>query len=288
MQFRRYEDVARLASRALEHGAVHADDHLHVIDWNVGAFCDDPQYVEVVGRSDQKSSKNILRVNPKQITVRMSGLPCRKCEKCSRVRATHWRERAMTEMGRHSRTWFVTFTLNPDWQHRVFMEEIAAKNRAGWLDTDFSEEAEFRLRCDGGFKLMTKFWKNVRKPQRKLDEQPVLPRYLLVAERHLSGLPHYHALVSEAAGNLTYRRMESRWLRYGFFNAKLVTEGKKAARYVTKYIAKSNLSRVRASQRYGSPLTGAALAPLWAALEDDEGSPSLFTHTHTYEEKSHG
>lgn len=156
----------------------------------------------------------------------------------------------MNEIARVPRTWFCTLTLDPQWQHRVFMEELAHKTQRGYLDADFDDaEKEFLLRCQGGLKLVTKFWKNVRKPQ--AGEEPIQLRYLLVAERHISGLPHYHALVHEVAGNVTYRRLSSRWTRYGFFHGKLVDNKLKAARYLTKYVAKSNLCRVRASERYG-------------------------------------
>lgn len=262
----------RLAHKALEHGAVRVSDHLHVFHWDVGAYCDDTKYVEVVGREDQRSKKATLRVNPKQVTVHLSGLPCRKCQKCLAVRSTYWSERAIKEIARHERTWFCTFTLNPQWQHRVLMEELAAKNRAGWLDVDFAEADEFRLRCEGGFKLITKYWKRVRKPYK--GEEPVRPRYIVVAERHVSGLPHYHALVSEAAGPLTYRRLAGRWLEHGFFHARLVTNPREEVGYCTKYLAKSMLSRVRSSQKYGLDLHGPALAPLWAGLLDG-GNPSL-------------
>lgn len=168
----------------------------------------------------------------------------------------------MTETARSSRTWFCTLTLHPQWQHRVFMEEMAIKTSKGWLDADFNQEKEeFLLRCHGGLKLATKFWKNVRKPH--VGEEPVLLKYLIVAERHISGLPHYHALVHEQAGHLTYRRLADRWTKYGFFHGKLVDSEElsahKSARYLTKYIAKDMLCRVRASQRYGLDLTPASL-----------------------------
>ncbi|QIG75998.1 replication protein [Rhizobium phage RHph_N39] len=255
MQFRTLPEVSRLASKALAAGASHPQ--VTRVEWNLNAWCEDPKAVTVVGRGYLKGfyqKKSVASLNPGHLTVELTGLPCRKCPKCLRIRALKWSERAMNQTGNSLRTWWCTFTMNPHWQHRVFMEELARKTQRGYLDADFNDEAkEFLLRCQGGLKLMTKFWKNVRKPQK--GEEPIQLKYLLVAERHVSGLPHYHALVHEQAGSVTYRRLSSRWLRYGFFHGKLVgtddLSPKKAASYVTKYIAKDMLCRVRASERYG-------------------------------------
>lgn len=227
--------------------------------------------------------KNSPLISPGHLSVELSGLPCRKCADCLRIRAARWRNRAMTEIGRSNRTWFCTFTMSPYWQHRVFIESMASKVESGWLSSDFDDAGkEFFLRCHGGLSLMTKFWKNLRKPQRKLGELPVRLKYIVVAEEHISGLPHYHALVHEVAGSITYRRLQSRWSKYGFFSAKLVEESEdlskfKAARYVTKYIAKSNLCRVRASQKYGSDVPALALPVEFGWAGDDESLSLSFT-----------
>ncbi|QIG67934.1 replication protein [Rhizobium phage RHph_Y67] len=263
MQFRPLSEVSRLASKALQAGAAHPQPTS--VQWNLDAWCEDPKTITVVGRGYLKGfyqKKTVASVNPGHLSVELSGLPCRRCPKCLRIRALQWSERAMNEIASSQRTWWCTLTMNPHWQHRVFMEELAQKTavnprrpgKGGWLDSDFNDEAkEFLLRCQGGLKLCTKFWKNVRNP--KKGEEPVRLKYLLVAERHVSGLPHYHALVHEQAGSITYRRLSGRWLRYGFFHGKLVgmddLSPEKAASYLTKYVAKDMLCRVRASERYG-------------------------------------
>lgn len=256
MQFRTLSEVRRLALKALEAGAHHPQPSR--VEWNLAAKCDDPKTITVVGRGYLKGvyqKSTVPQLNPGHLTVELSGLPCRKCPQCLRIRAYQWRERAMTEIGQSQRSWFCTFTLHPQWQHRVYMEELAHKTQHGWLDADFDDaEKEFLLRCRGGLKLMTRYWKTVRKPW--VGEVPVQPRYLLVAENHVSGLPHFHAIVHEQAGEtITHHRLRSRWVRYGFFHGKLVgsedMSRMKAARYLTKYVAKSMLCRVRASERYG-------------------------------------
>lgn len=73
----------------------------------------------------------------------------------------------------------------------------------------------------------------------------------MVAERHKSGLPHYHALVHEVHQlyPVTYRILTDAW-DYGHIHAKLV-QGPAAARYCAKYLSKSAEARVRASGAYG-------------------------------------
>ena len=83
-------------------------------------------------------------------------------------------------------------------------------------------------------------------------------RYLLVAEAHKSGAPHFHALIHEMDPLRPCRERDMRkaWRGIGFLHAKLIREGEddagRASHYLTKYISKSMIRRVRASFRYGS------------------------------------
>ena len=250
VQYRSLDSVRRLAADALAYGAHRPS--LGLIEWDVGAYCDEPVTVEVIGRGYGSRGFN---VNPGTLTVIMTGLPCRKCVRCLRVRRAQWSDRAMKEIASAERTWFCTFTLKPEVHHATFMDQMARKTSKGWLDSDFDDaQREFLTRCHGGLDLVTKFWKNLRKPQ--AGEEPIRIKYLVTCERHKSGLPHFHALIHERAGSCTYRRIESRWTRYGFMKANLVHEvgERKAARYVTKYVAKDMLGlRIHASLRYGLP-----------------------------------
>lgn len=74
-------------------------------------------------------------------------------------------------------------------------------------------------------------------------------RFLLVSERHKSGVPHFHMLVHERVPNaVTHRLLKDAW-RQGFSDFKLadpVSPG-----YVAKYISKDATALVRASLHYG-------------------------------------
>jgi hypothetical protein len=83
-------------------------------------------------------------------------------------------------------------------------------------------------------------------------------RYLLVCEAHEGGgphdgMPHWHILIHEHEGKVTKRKLEASW-RYGFSHFRLVDrQATRTAWYVCKYLSKSALARVRASQSYGAP-----------------------------------
>jgi hypothetical protein len=84
-------------------------------------------------------------------------------------------------------------------------------------------------------------------------------RYLLVAEAHKTGLPHYHLLIHEYSESrpIRARHLKEQW-RLGFSSVKLVAqdEGNRRGGYVTKYLAKSAIARVRASVGYGHSIAG--------------------------------
>ena len=92
---------------------------------------------------------------------------------------------------------------------------------------------------------VTKWLKRVRK------ESGAKLRYILVAEAHKSGLPHYHMLVHEqvGGGQVGERTLRKQWAM-GFSKWNLVTD-KAPARYVCKYLTKAAAARVRASLNYG-------------------------------------
>ena len=173
----------------------------------------------------------------------------------------------MNELALWPRTWFVTLTLSPAWQHQIFMAEMADRNSRGWRDGDFDPvNSEWNLRAVGCGKLLTKWLKNVRKPHS--GEAAIDLRYLCSIERHKSGLPHMHLLMHEAGGGLTYRRILDRW-KYGRVKqAKLVSDQQAAAWYVCKYVSYNEATRVRCSQRYGRLHTVDLLDRIEHALVD--------------------
>lgn len=167
---------------------------------------------------------------------------CRKCENCLRYRRRVWSARARHEIGMSYRTWMVTLTLSPE-QHSRTMYRLHSDLSSRRVPTgEISADDIFRLRAGEFGKEVTKWLKRLRAAGGHL-------RYLSVVEAHKSGLPHVHLLVHETSPSLTYRALVGGW-KLGFAHAKLV-EGPEAALYVTKYLAKSMLARVRASTQYG-------------------------------------
>jgi hypothetical protein len=184
----------------------------------------------------------------------------------------------MLEQQTSTRTWFVTLTLNPASHSRM---ALRACHRLAAQGTDFDaleEKEAFRERHAECSTELTLWLKRVRMaaaidhrqsarlaegcnstpgqlcPCHNLSDFRVPLTYLLVAEAHKSGLPHYHLLISEHEESrpVRARHLKSQW-RLGFSDVKLVAqddEGRSAA-YVAKYLAKSALARVRASVGYG-------------------------------------
>lgn len=170
---------------------------------------------------------------------------CRKCSKCLQARGNLWRARALIETKRASRTWLATLTLSPQ-AHYEIMCEIRSHEGSQGVDYDALPEPEqFGLRHNAIGKHLTRWIKRVRKN----SKAPF--KYLLVAEAHKSGLPHYHGLFHESHPErpLRYDVLQHSW-PLGFARYKLVKDARGAA-YASKYLAKSALARVRASVGYG-------------------------------------
>jgi len=221
---------------------------------------------------------------------------CRRCEWCKMMRASHWSHRARTEYDRASRTWLGTITLSP-LNHVQLDAKVASRAHetgAAWL-TDWSASDQFRARCEVMGAMISVWIKRfrqaeVRRRRREarrhvfvipgkqtrsrsrftLGRFSVVPadfRYLLVAEMHKSGRPHFHILVHEewpfelVRANEYYRtqkgavRVDDRAMirqkwQLGFTQFELCAEERQAT-YLCKYLAKDMLWRVRASTRYG-------------------------------------
>lgn len=136
----------------------------------------------------------------------------------------------------------VSLTLTPHWHS---LNEMKMTMRYGEEAVRQMSAAEhFKRIADQGGELLTLWLKRVRK------NSGAKLRYMLVTESHKSGLPHWHCLLHEAEGGspITNRVIVEAW-NYGFSHAKLVKSD--AASYVTKYLAKQSLARVRASAWYG-------------------------------------
>lgn len=170
---------------------------------------------------------------------------CRKCKNCLAHRRRLWTARASDELKAAHRTWFATLTVRPDERFVATMQASALAASAGhgtWASMSSENQFRYLVKFLGG--EIDKFLKRVRKSGAAF-------RYLLVSEAHKDGFPHFHLLIHEAALPLTKRLLESNW-RLGYSQFRLVNNSDpRSAFYVCKYLAKSALTRVRASKRYG-------------------------------------
>lgn len=212
------------------------------VEWDLARNCTQPKVVQHHGKPSYNALGKMVAVS-RYITMHVQ---CRQCPNCLKRRAWHWAMRASAEIGGAKRTWFATLTLTPAQQFMSLTEaRQRARNRAvTWEDLPHAEQ--FRYICSAIGPEITRWLKRVRK------YSGARLRYCLVAEPHKSGSPHFHALIHEMSETpVTERVLRLQW-KYGFSKFKLVDEGdNKAARYVSKYLAKSAQARVRASARYG-------------------------------------
>lgn len=189
-------------------------------------------------------------------------VPCRKCPPCLKARSNSWAARAIDELKFWPRTWFGTLTISPE---RHFLCELTASARVrarrneAWGALKPGEQFGYLVGAISP--ELTKWLKRIRK------ESGARLRYLLVAEAHKSGLPHFHLLVHEMEGSVRKRTLEGQWVQ-GFSHWRLVDNSKEAsAFYVCKYLAKSALVRIRASAAYGQPIKA-----LSRAANDNSGT----------------
>lgn len=286
---RHHRDVARLARHALQHGGKVVRPN--VVYWDVSAGCENPYQFTLEGRTpllvgtdewgrvrrNSEWAEGVKPIRSKEygadgvIWLDLDSA-CRRCSTCLQRRAARWSYRAQSELVASPRSWFVTLTLTPARQFEMMARARKRLRLSGTSWDDLTPDEQFQERHSEAGRELTRYLKRVRKGLRRClrcagckagtgcnrPEEPVSMRYILVAEAHKSGLPHYHMLIHERAGSrLTWWRIVREWeTRMGFAQAKVVdmTTGRKAAWYVAKYLGKAALARVRASQRYGSTL----------------------------------
>lgn len=266
-----FETQYQLAAKALGVGATRLTE-AHV-EWDISGECEHPLRFETFARPAQRgfvdtSGRPVARSVGKALLKagftphhlvdgfeweRGENHPlwvslivrCRRCEWCLRRRAILWANKARNEIASASRTWFATFTATPD-QH--FVWECAARMTQHEDDHPFealSENEQFRRRCAAAGADITRYVKRVRKQ----SGAPL--RYLFVAEKHQSGLPHWHALFHEVDPAKPIRKavLKEQW-PYGFTRFKLA-ENQGTAWYLCKYLSKDVATRVRSSLHYG-------------------------------------
>lgn len=240
-------------------------------EWNISNTCESPIRFERTAHPEQLTTRGVLDLPP-DVQARLPAnverldlhnthwhgdpgqahallldmeVRCRKCPACLRYRAKLWANKAMQEIALAPRTWFATFTGNPDEQFRWL--SLARMNRLN-KSSDFDAQTEHAEFCDivaAAGPDITRYVKRIR----KASGAPI--RYLIVAESHQSGAPHWHALIHEVDPAKPIRKsvLKGQW-PHGFTQFKLV-ENRGAAWYLCKYLSKDFSTRVRASVRYG-------------------------------------
>lgn len=216
------------------------------IEWPIAGNCEDPLTRIFFARPGETKDIAVTRNTPVPLQVDLD-VRCRKCPKCLRFRQQQWAAKAIYEYRSSYRTWRCTFTFSPA-KHDDIRDRIRLTYGKKGEDFDcFSESEQFRLRHGACSKLLTLWLKRVRK------NSGAKLRYLIVLEAHQSGLPHYHAVLHEPEHEerVTKRCLEHAW-PYGFTRFALLPDDESGlATYACKYLSKSLLARVRASQAYG-------------------------------------
>lgn len=242
------DEVHALADRALGNGG--RQHSASVVSWDISNGCEAPVERWVCGKPSPDPVKGgrdvIIRPGKTPHTLNVDiNVRCRKCPACLRARARLWAVRAQAETMASVRTWLVTLTLSPD-EHVKAWAAAHVKNDARGVDLDATpSHQQFAARIEAIGPDLTKYIKRIRATcEGKL-------RYLLVAEPHKSGLPHFHMLVHETSEHgVTSRNLEGKWSRGTITGAKLVRDVQHAT-YICKYLSKALDARVRASRRYG-------------------------------------
>jgi hypothetical protein len=212
--------------------------------WNVAGSCESPIYREYYGAEARGAiAASTHRRRGPQMTMEFH-VRCRECPSCLRSRAAHWRLRAVAEIRDAPRTWFGTLTFRPEIQYRATCAVSLRLVERGSSFAELSEATKFRLIANELAKEITKYIKRLRKAGASL-------RYVVVAEAHKSGMPHFHMLAHEVTDQspVRHKLLAEKWIA-GFSQWKLV-DGPAAAHYVTKYLTKSVRAQIRASIGYG-------------------------------------
>jgi hypothetical protein len=152
-----------------------------------------------------------------------------------KVRQWRWVSAAAHEQAFAFNTWFITLTYKPGFRAECFRSASAMENR--------KQSSTKRLVRASGHHVAN-YIKRLRKSDLSL-------RYVCVPELHRDGFPHWHGLVHDLTGNLTWERLTDEWSA-GFSVVKIVRDAN-AIRYVAKYLSKDRIGRVRASRNYGAP-----------------------------------
>lgn len=240
------DTVDRVIVKALKEPLYVLRKSLRHVEWHVAGNCQEPVFRELYARADGFTRQRVVRTATQGPAWAELWTRCRRCDTCRAHRAAVWTRRAYAELELAPRTWFITLTVNPEWRTRWLAQARQAVRFNGCDYDQLPLDEQFRQLCSVANAELTKWLKRVRKESRTSF------RYLLVCERHKDGAPHWHMLLHERLGfsPVLWKHMAHQWT-CGWSKINLVrTRG--AASYVSKYISKSAVTRVRASARYGS------------------------------------
>lgn len=211
--------------------------------WRFAGDCTAPLEMRLAGRPDKLLVN--LGIEPDKAHNGWMHVRCRQCEACLKARSHKWAARAVAELTASTRTWFGTLTVSPDNRVRALYQAQIKCSRVG---SDWSELDDKRRFAELIAVLGPEVGKMLKRVRKNCG---VSFRYLLVAESHKDGFPHFHLLLHEHEGKVSKRRLDEAW-KLGFTKWRLVEDrGPQPAFYVCKYLAKSALARLRASQEYG-------------------------------------
>lgn len=266
-----WRSVQALAARALANGAKWLKPgHL---EWDLAKHCS-RAYERTVGagpysrgEARQAEGTGALASAHMSVTYRT---PCRACVSCLEHRRRLWTARARYELRHSPDTLFGTLTFTKAWQDR-WMQACRDAAREDGVDFDgLSAETQFARRVAHAGRIATKFIDIIRlySPAPVIEGKRVPNlRYMLVAEPHKGGQPHFHMLLHSIYADYpqasvkmlvrstgrevdTWPFLETKWAPYGFSAWRRVTE--KSAGYISKYLSKDSSARVRASEEYGA------------------------------------
>lgn len=143
---------------------------------------------------------------------------------------------AAREQVRATQTLFITLTFRPAERLQVHSDATALHQIS-----PRATQAQ-RLARAAGF-AVTRYLKRLRKAG-------FVFRYLIVAEPHRDGFPHYHGLIFVSGRSEgMFAALSEEWLE-GFSKVATVKDAR-ALKYVCKYLSKENYARVRASKFFG-------------------------------------
>lgn len=257
--------MVNLFLRAIGAGA--ARTGLNSARWECHGDCLAPYWTQYFGRprphsGDPFRPDKFHTFKGGQMTMHLDiSTRCRNCDNCRRARFLEWRHRIREEVRSAARSWFGTLTMSPEIHYRVMVSARLEASATSVPWESLPPDERWRRVALTSLKEVTKYVKRVRK------EANVPFRYVVVTERHKSGLPHFHALVHEIELKPVRHSTLSKQWHLGFEKWRLVkpVEGKDVADYVAKYVAIEAAARIRASQGYGREQAG-LVGPLLASF----------------------